>query len=416
MTTSPLAIRARNLGKSYRLYPSPLDAFLEAATRKRRHSEFKALDDINLDLHRGEIVGIMGRNGAGKSTLLKLIAGTLAHTSGELEVNGRITAILELGTGFNPEHTGRSNIYMGGMCLGMSKREINEKIDSIIEFSELKDVIDQPFKTYSTGMQARLTFSTAISVDPEILIVDEALSVGDARFQMKCFNWLQNLREKQTTILLVSHDSNTITRVCDRALVLEKGKTHYYGDAKEGSEVYLRLLYADDQNIKQAELLPIEGEEDCNNRKLSSSFQYGDGEAQLTGYGLMDEANRPISLLPAGSRCRIYLNATCFNDIDDLVAAFAIKDRRGTFLWGMNNLTKFRRPVTVNSNDSLTASVHCTMNLAAGNYFINLGISHSTGKRIDFIENAIEFKVTGTEELYTISCVSMNEIYSIEVD
>ncbi|MGY4311312.1 ABC transporter ATP-binding protein [Bradyrhizobium sp. JR3.5] len=243
MTGTEIAIHARGLRKAYRVYAHAIDPLVEVIRRVPRHTERVALQAVDLDLKRGEIVGILGRNGAGKSTLLKIIAGTLERSSGDLEVNGRITAILELGTGFHPDYTGRENIFMGGLCLGMPKAEIERKLDSIIDFSELRDVIDQPFKTYSTGMQARLTFATAISVEPDILIVDEALSVGDARFQMKCFGWIQRLKQKNATILLVSHDTNTITTFCDRALILEGGRVFAEGQAGPISVIYHNLLF-----------------------------------------------------------------------------------------------------------------------------------------------------------------------------
>ena len=243
MSVNNFAIKACNLRKAYRVYNNPIGPLVEIVRRKKFHSERVALDDVSLELRRGEIIGVLGRNGAGKSTLLKLIAGTLEPSAGTLEVNGRLTAILELGTGFHPDYTGRENILMGGLCLGMSRSEIDGKVNSIIEFSELGDVIDQPFKTYSTGMQARLTFSTAISVEPDILIVDEALSVGDARFQMKCFSWMQRLKKQNCTILLVSHDTNTITTFCDRALILERGRIFAEGNSKKITVIYHNMLF-----------------------------------------------------------------------------------------------------------------------------------------------------------------------------
>ncbi len=242
-----IAIRVSHLSKMFKIYHKPVDMFWELLSSKPRHTPYWALCDVSFEVRRGQVVGLIGRNGAGKSTLLKILTGTLDKTSGDVEVYGRISSILELGTGFNGEYTGRENIYLGGLMIGMKREEVRRKLDWIIEFSELQNFIDQPFKTYSTGMQARLTFSTAVCIDPDILIIDEALAVGDIKFQRKCFTKIDEFRRSGRTIVLVSHDLNTIATFCDHAIFLEGGRIFDQGEPQRITKVYYRVLFCEDE-------------------------------------------------------------------------------------------------------------------------------------------------------------------------
>ena len=233
-----IAIKVTNLNKIYPIYDRPVDIVKELLFRKKKHREYHALKDISFEVKKGEVVGVIGRNGAGKSTLLKILAGTLSKTSGEIEISGKVSAILELGTGFNPDYTGRENIYLGGIATGMTREEINAKVEEIIDFSELRDVIDQPFKTYSSGMQARLTFSVAISVDPDIFIIDEALAAGDALFVNKCMERIHTICDSGTTVFFVSHSYGTIEQLCDSAIWIDNGMIKLNGNSSNVCSAY----------------------------------------------------------------------------------------------------------------------------------------------------------------------------------
>lgn len=226
-------IHVEHLYKDYKVYDKPNYILKELLGKKKYYRTKSILKDISFDIEKGEVVGIIGKNGAGKSTLLKILAGTLDKTSGVVDIKGDISAILELGTGFHPEYSGRENIIMGGMCQGRSKKEMEEKLEEIIEFSELESVIDEPFKTYSSGMQARLTFSTAISVEPDIFIVDEALAAGDAMFVSKCLRKMKDICESGATVLFVSHSIDLVRRLCNKAIYIDDGCMLRYGEVVE---------------------------------------------------------------------------------------------------------------------------------------------------------------------------------------
>ncbi len=248
---SEIAISLKNVSKSFKRYAHPVERLKELLLPgKSRADEFRALQDINLEVPKGQTLGIVGRNGSGKSTLLQIIVGTLAPTTGEVQVNGRVSALLELGSGFNPEFTGRQNVFFNGRLLGLSQTEIEDKFDEIVRFADIGDFIEQPVKTYSSGMFVRLAFAVAISVNPDILVVDEALAVGDEAFQRKCFSRIHSIQEQGGTILFVSHAASSVVELCDRAVLLDGGELLLSGSTKLVVSKYQQLIYAPSNKLE----------------------------------------------------------------------------------------------------------------------------------------------------------------------
>jgi len=436
-----IAISVSHLTKTYWIYKKPSDMLREVIAGKPRHKEFTALSNISFTVNRGEVLGIIGRNGSGKSTLLKILAGTLDKSAGEVLVNGRVSAILELGTGFHPEYSGRENIFMGGLCLGMTREEIEHKLEQIIDFSELREVIDQPFRTYSTGMQARLTFATAVSVDPEILIVDEALSVGDAKFQRKCFAKFDELRKNSKTILFVSHDMNSINYLCDRAFLLEKGSIEQQGAPRAATRSYYQLLFgaeaekrnvlfaepAGDNSAAAAEQTAGHGDQQQLQRRVYEKLQTsvmmsdagesrcGNQRAEIIDFGILDAEGRRTTALMTGELYCLFSRVLLHEDLDDIHLGFGIKSVKGLDLFAVNTLVQKVPVPPCKRGDILEGSVAITMWIAPGDYFLYLsawGLASAAvyDRRVD----ALCFTVAGECRILPESLVNLDARVSLQ--
>ena len=362
-------IEVSDLSKVYKVYAHPLDVLKETFGKKTLHREFWALKNVNLVLRRGEVVGIMGRNGAGKSTLLKVIAGTLSPTSGTARVRGKVSAILELGTGFHPEVSGRENIFMGGMCVGMTKEEVERKLDSIIAFSELAHVIDQPFKTYSSGMQGRLTFAVASAIEPDILIVDEALGVGDALFQEKCFRRIREMTSSGATVLVVSHSIATIFEICSRAVLMHHGGILADGLPRKVGYEYERLLASENYGVAP---------------KMSSGVgdapatEGGLKEAEVLGMDFLNEEGVSVTNVWVGREYTIRLRVACRADIPSMNVSFRLQRPNGEGMYGTNT-TLQGAEISGVKGSVMTVDFKWRCNLGCGPFVLGCGVGVREG-------------------------------------
>ncbi len=388
MDTKQLAIHVEGLNKVYRLYDHNRDRLLDSLglARKKRYREHFALRDVDLNVHQGECVGIIGTNGSGKSTILKIITGVLNPTSGSVQVNGRISALLELGAGFNYEYNGIENVYLNGTMIGFSEKEIDEKLQDILDFADIGDYVYQPVKTYSSGMFVRLAFAVAINIDPEILIVDEALSVGDVFFQAKCYHKFEEFKKQGKTILFVSHDLSAISKYCDRAVLLNQGVKLGEGSPREMIDIYKQVLVgqyelpsgdkqsnlAADEDIRRAAAEKVDG-------KNPQALEYGTKEAEIVEYYMTDGAGMKTSAILKGDPFTLHMKVQAHKDLPAPIFALSIKNIKGVEITGTNTMVEKSFLESVKAGEVLTITFTQKVRLQGGEYLLSLGVTGYEG-------------------------------------
>ncbi|RHB05164.1 ABC transporter ATP-binding protein [Holdemanella biformis] len=382
-------IEIKNISKIYNLYNKPSDRLKEALfARQSRHTEFAALNDVSFNVNKGEILGIIGKNGSGKSTILKIITSVLTPTSGECIVKGKIAALLELGAGFNMEYTGIENIYLNGQMIGFSKEEMDKKLQDIIDFADIGEHIYQPVKTYSSGMFARLAFSVAISVDPDILIVDEALSVGDVFFQNKCYRRFEEFRERGKTILFVTHDMGSVIRYCNRCVLLNAGKKVAEGKPQEMVDLYKRIMVGqwNENEESSEEVSSIQSSNVKNDQLWKDQIStnpdievYGDGRADIIDFGIFSDTGDIGNNVYKGDYYSVKMKVRINEDNLNPIFAFKLRDIKGTELTGTNTMLEDIDTSQCKKGDIVTITFRQKQYLQPGQYLVSFGCTAFEG-------------------------------------
>jgi lipopolysaccharide transport system ATP-binding protein len=423
-----IAVSVRNVGKMYYLYDRPQDRLKQAFLwgRKRLYREFWALRDVSFEVRRGEALGIIGRNGAGKSTLLQILAGTLQPTTGEVGMNGRVAALLELGAGFNPEFTGRENVYMNGAILGLSREEMDERFDDIAAFADIGQFIDQPVKVYSSGMFVRLAFAVQVLLDPDVLIVDEALAVGDAAFQMKCMNRMKRLNEKGVTIVLVTHDVQTVRSFCHRAIWLHNGSVKSMGSPLDITSQYVQYLFSD-QKPDYATVADSPGSNlpsDTDGNYVERSLLNLDARSDLVRWGsgeLVVEAatidnGQPMGepVFEYGERLHVEFQVRALQDVpsSEIGFGFAFRNIKGLDIIVSTTYEEGLRFPPFRAGQVVRVAFELDNILAPGDYALVLNVEDRSAlpyHYYDFVENAILFKVVSKKSIYSLVLPSIEQ-------
>lgn len=385
------AIQVQDVSKIYRLYEKPIDRLKESLslTHKSYHRDFFALSNISFQVKKGETVGIIGTNGSGKSTILKIITGVLTPTTGNVRVSGVISALLELGAGFNMDYTGIENVYMNGTMMGFTRSQMDEKLPEILEFADIGDFVYQPVKTYSSGMFVRLAFAVAINIDPEILIVDEALSVGDVFFQAKCYRKFEEFKKKGKTILFVSHDLSAISKYCDRAILLNQGVKLGEGSPKDMIDAYKQVLVGQYEVPKASEDVPdltADGDvrEALERRKKEQAakagvnpetLEYGTKQAEIVEYFITDKNGLPTTAILKGDEFTMHMKVKVYEDLPAPIFALSIKNIKGVEITGTNTMFEKTFLESVKAGSMMEITFRQRMRLQGGDYLISLGVT-----------------------------------------
>ncbi len=421
------AIRLKNITKIYKLYHRNRDRLKDSLglTKKKCYTEHYALRDVSFDVQKGETVGIIGVNGSGKSTILKIITGVLSPTGGEMQIDGRISALLELGAGFNMEYTGLENVYLNGTMMGFSKKEIDERLADILDFADIGEFVHQPVKTYSSGMFVRLAFAVAINIDPEILIVDEALSVGDVFFQAKCYHKFEEFKKLGKTILFVSHDLNSIAKYCDRVILLNKGVKLSEGPPKDMVNMYKKLLV---HQLDEKTLEDVSGRSDINRHTEDgtawkdhfevnpSVIEYGEKQAQIVDFAIIDHYGQFSNLIEKGTVCQVKAKVVFHETIKNPIFTITFKNKQGTEISGTNSMFERVETGTVESGETRIVTYTQRIDLQGGDYLLSISCTGYLGDNFVVYHRLYDLvNLSVLSDKDTVGFYDMNTKITVEV-